>query len=145
MNAAVVGSLLLNADQFVAAMVAKQLGLSGFGPSKAIGVVRNAELVGGVVFHNFCPEDRDIEVSLAFRNSRWALPRTLRALFTYPFETLDCIRISCRVSAKNEQALRFTEGLGWVREGLRRKAHRGEDQVIFGMLRDECRWLGVRQ
>lgn len=137
-----IGSILIGADQAVADLIALQL--PGFAPEKftAIGVVRSGRVVGGVAYHNF--RQRNIEVTAAFDDPRWALPGTLRALFVYPFETLGCVRMTAVIGRKNKRSRRFCEGLGFRLEGVARRAFDGkQDAMIYGLLREECRFLGI--
>ena len=138
-----VGSVLLGADEEVAAWVAQRV--PEFEPQKyvALGVVRGDRFVGGAVFHNF--RKHDIEVVVAFDDPRWALPGTLRALFAYPFVTLGCVRLTALIARKNKRSRRLTEGLGFRLEGVARRAFDGrQDAMIYGMLRDECKFLRER-
>lgn len=140
-----VGSLLLGADQFIAEFVRQRIPQmreagASFGPFTAIGVVRRGVLLGGVVYHNF--RVHDVEVSVAFDRADWCLPKTLRALFEYPFCQLGCVRMTAVTPRSNEHTQAFLEGLGFNLEGVARKAINGrEDAFIYGMLREECRFL----
>lgn len=140
-----VGSLLLGADQFIAEYVRQRIPQmreagASFGPYTAIGVVRRGVLLGGVVYHNF--RTWDVEVSVAFDRADWCLPKTLRGLFSYPFDQLGCVRMTAITPRSNEHTRAFLEGLGFKLEGVARKAVSGrEDAFIFGILREECRFL----
>lgn len=66
----------------------------------------------------------------------------LRVAFRYPFYQLKVRRVTGYVPASNADALRFDLHLGFVQEGLMREAmDTGEDVVVLGMLKRECRWL----
>lgn len=107
-----------------------------------IGIIRGTQLVGGVIYHNWRELDGDIEVSVAFDDPRWCLPQTLRVLFTYPFVTLNCERMTAIIARKNKRSRRLTEGLGFRLEGtVRRAIGRKSDAMLYGMLRSECRFL----
>src|SRR5262245_45794654 len=135
-----VGSILLGDDRAVAALVAAKIPALVLDKFVALGVVRQNRLVGGIVYHNF--RGCDVEVVSAFDDARWALPGTLRALFAYPFETLKCVRITAIVARGNKRARRLCEGLGFRFEGVARRAIDGkQDAIIYGMLRQECRWI----
>jgi RimJ/RimL family protein N-acetyltransferase len=46
------------------------------------------------------------------------------------------------VRVDNIEARRFDENLGFVQEGIiRRGADDGTDMILYGMLKEECRWL----
>ena len=142
------GSLLVGADRLVSDFVRARIPHmrdQHFSPHVAIGVIRNGQLCGGVVFHSLrtCHgKPLDIEMSAAFDDPRWCLPATLRKLFAYPFIQLGCIRMTTITGRKNKRARRIDVGLGFQLEGVARKAIDGkEDAMIYGMLRSDCRFI----
>ena len=51
-------------------------------------------------------------------------------------------RVTARVPVANMRARRLVEGAGFVLEGLVRSAGPdGGDVLIYGMLKEECRWV----
>lgn len=131
-------------DELVASFVAKRAARSerGFGPCVALGHIRHNKLIGGVVFHNYRPEDGDIEMSLAFDRPPTPSRATLRRVFGFPFQQLGLNRITIRIAADNRPVIRLTKGYGFKPEGRLREARAGTDELIYGMLKSECRWLG---
>jgi RimJ/RimL family protein N-acetyltransferase len=141
----IVGSVLYGADAKVCEWVAQRVPvLVGRAPHNtfaALGVVRRDQIAAGVVFHNYRP-GIDMEVSIAADDPAWAHPAILRRLFSYPFNQLGVIRLTCIVGRKNKRCRRFSEGLGWKLEGVVRRAYDGkEDAVLYGMLPSDCRFL----
>lgn len=139
-----VGSVLYGADDVVAAMVAARIPdmADGFGACKALGVVRRGVLIGGVVYYRYHPSDGDIMASFAFDRPDWCYPQTMRALFDYPFGQLGCRRMTVIVARNNKRSRKVCEGFGFKLEGVMRKAMgRRIDAMIYGMLREECRFL----
>jgi hypothetical protein len=99
-----VGSILLNADELVAELVASKIphmqGRS-FGACVALGVIRNDYLIGGVVYHSYV--GHECQVSIAVDRISF-MP--WRALFDYPFNQLGCVRLTALSAAKsNSRAL----------------------------------------
>lgn len=134
------GSVLYNADEFVATYVASRIPNARFNQYVALGVVRRGQFIGGAVFHNYL--GHSIEVAIAFDRPDWSYPGTLRQLFSYPFNELGCVRMNAVISRKNKRSRRFVKGLGFKEEGIARKGFDGvDDAVIYGMLRDECKFL----
>ena len=84
----------------------------------AIGVARDGELIAGVIYHNFIPDYRGLEISMASSSPRWATRRTIRALLSYPFEQLGCRWVLTCTPHKNEAALRVNRALGFVQRGV---------------------------
>ena len=53
-----------------------------------------------------------------------------------------CRRVTGLVHDNNHDARRFDEHLGFKQEGvLRKAAPDGDDMIVYGMLREECRWI----
>jgi RimJ/RimL family protein N-acetyltransferase len=143
MSPIVVGSLLYGADELVGEMVKSRIphmrGLD-WGSFKALGVVRRGQLVGGVVYHHY--RGFDIQIAAAFDAKGWALPGTLRALCAYPFVQLGVRRVTTITGKKNRRARRALTRLGFVLEGVAKRGLDGvEDAMIFGLLREHCKWL----
>jgi RimJ/RimL family protein N-acetyltransferase len=111
-------------------------------PYTAIGQMNTAGvLVGGCVFTNYT--QRDIHGHLAGVGN-WLTRRFLGECFRYIFQTLGCVRATGLVAASNIRAQQFDESLGFKYEGtLRKFLPNDEDCYVYGMLREECRWLNV--
>jgi hypothetical protein len=136
----IVGSILVGADEMVAAMVAARIPNISFGEYTALGVVRKGKLVGGVVYHNYV--EHDIQVSIAVDGAAF-LP--WRGLFSYPFNQLGCRRITAMIGRKNKKSRRICELLGFKLEGVHPKGLDGEqDAMSYGMLKENCRWIKER-
>lgn len=66
--------------------------------------------------------------------------RVLRAIFQALFS--QAVRVTAEVSVNNRAALRTIRRMGFVYEGYCRLGINGnEDAFVFGMLRDDCRFL----
>ncbi len=101
----------------------------------------DGEIIASTVFDTF--SDSSCFVSVAADTSRnWLTRAYLYHCFAYPFIQCDFRRISCVISQSNAASLKFTRACGWAQEGIvRAGGFDGEDAVLFGMLRRECRWL----
>lgn len=136
--------LLYGADAVVAQWVAERIPQmeSGedFGPCVAIGVVaEDSTPLGGVVFNNWQPKFRSIEVSFAASSARWLTRPLISEILTYPFAGLDCRRITAVTPRKAASARRFLEVFGFKREGLVREGFGDDDAVVSGLLWREWR------
>lgn len=108
---------------------------------EAIGLERDGDLLAVVVYNLWSGADIAMHVA-AMPGRRWMTRAFLRAVFRYPFVQLGCRRVTGYVPASNADALRFDRHLGFVEEGRMREAlPTGEDVLVLGMLRRECRWL----
>lgn len=142
----IIGSLLFNADQFVAELVRSRIrGMRDkeWGPYTAIGVIRRGVLLGGVVYHGY--HGHDVQISCAFDKVGWALPGTVRALLAYPFDDLGVKRVTCIVGRKNKKSRKLLDDLGFTLEGVHKRGLDGfEDAFTYGLLKEDCRWIKDR-
>ena len=64
-----------------------------------------------------------------------------RVLQRHLIRELDLHRLQLEIYAFNERALRHAERAGWVREGVRRKAYRRDDEwvdaILFGLVAED--------
>lgn len=76
----------------------------------------------------------------------WCYPEILFHIFNYPFGELGCERVTAPIWSTNRASIQTVEALGFTLEGtLRRAGPKGEDQLLYGMLKTECRWLTTRK
>lgn len=111
---------------------------------EAIGVVRDGQIVGGVLYHNFheiAPGQHDIMMSAAGQPG-WLTKATLKAFFSFPFHDLACVRITTITAKTNRKARNLNERLGFKIEGVLRDGRGvGRDSIAYSMLKRECRWI----
>ncbi|PTW53566.1 hypothetical protein C8N35_11621 [Breoghania corrubedonensis] len=109
--------------------------------AKAIGHARDGELTGVVVFDTFTTTDCLLAVA-SDGGHRFLSRAFIVHVFAYPFLQLGYKRVTSLISADNEPSIRLCSKIGFQREGtMRRASEKGEDLLVFGMLREECRWL----
>jgi L-amino acid N-acyltransferase YncA len=141
--------ILAGADEHVGSWVAARCPDFTFsGPYTTLGLATpQGVLLAGVVFDNYLKAYGSIQMhAAAVPGRRWLTRAFLGECFRYPFEQLDCRRIVGLVRSSNLEARRFDEGLGFVKEGIIREAYpNGDDMIIYGMLRRECRHLKTGQ
>jgi RimJ/RimL family protein N-acetyltransferase len=134
------GEFLIGFDDKIARWVGEQVGIDDFGPCRALGIMRGPELVAGIVYNNF--REANIEATIASVTPRWCSRRVLHAVFWYPFVQLGMIRLTAITESTNESVRAFLCRLGFQEEGVMRRGFRsGADAAVYGMLREECRWL----
>ncbi|MAK54670.1 MAG: hypothetical protein CML17_02255 [Pusillimonas sp.] len=75
---------------------------------------------------------------------RFVTKEFLAWTFKVPFEQWGLTRVTGLVAANNEQALAFDRGLGFVQEGVIRRAFGDVDGILFGMLKEDCRYLTIK-
>ena len=131
--------LIFGADDYLKKWTAKQIGIDGFGPSVAIGVQRDGEIIAAAVYHDL--REGQIEASIAATSRRWASRSVLQTLFAYPFNQVGANRLLVQCSEANEKAMKMNRQLGFTQEGRLRQLYAPHDAVLWGMLKDECQWI----
>lgn len=114
------------------------------GNESTLGVEQDGGLIAGVVFEGYTGSSISIHVA-ALEGRLWLSKEFLFRVFAYPFLQLECNRVTGLVRVDNPKAQKLDEHLGFVREGvMRRGATDGTDYIIYGMLKEECRWLNFK-
>lgn len=113
-----------------------------YSPSAAgIGLKKDGDMIAGVLFDDYNGNNVWMHVA-AEPGARWMNREYLFTCFGYPFNQLQCKRITGWVEASNEKARRFDEHLGFSQEAVLEGAARdGGDVLIYKMMRDDCRFL----
>jgi len=82
----------------------------------------------------------DWHFSVAVERPHSITRRLLKAMFTAVFS--EAVRVTALVEPGNGPALRQVELMGFQPEGFVRRAVEGRrDALLFGMLREDCRYL----
>lgn len=137
-------TVIYGQDERVCKWVADKVSESDFLLARAIGLEEDGELIAGVVYENYTGKNITMHVA-AVPGKRWLNREFLFRSFAYPFLQLGCNRVTGLVKEDNHDARKFDEHLGFKKEGLLRKAcDDGSDLILYGMLKEECRWIGNR-
>lgn len=132
--------LLIGHDYLVARWCGIHLGIRDFGPCAAVGVLdSDKNLVAGAVFNNYRPPN--IEISFVSTSPKWATKGNITGILSYPFR-IGCERITAVVAAENIVTQKFLQRLGFVIEGYHPRALRTGAAITYGLLKEQCRWLG---
>lgn len=108
--------------------------------AEVIGVERDGQLVAVVLFDTFSPTG--CHVHIAAEGRRWFSRSAAAGIFAFPFVQCGHARVTATVPADNREACRLAAMLGFRREGVMREAGTGgEDFIVYGLLRRECRFL----
>jgi RimJ/RimL family protein N-acetyltransferase len=109
-----------------------------WGPCAAIGVADgNEELIAGVVFNNYHPHYKSIEISTASSRKRWLTKSLITGIFAYPFAQLGCQRVTAATPRNAHTARQFLETFGFQPEGIVRLGFGSQDALLFGLLASE--------
>ena len=129
---------------WVQAWVAEMIGKKGpWENCVGMGVLRNRELVGGVVVDDYIPDTR-CSVHCAGVGKKWLNRDFINLVFDYVFNQLKCKVIINQVASTNADSIRFTKHLGFKEVCRIPEGVPGADMVIFAMHRADCRWFNLR-
>lgn len=138
-------TVIYGQDELVRNWVAERVHEDQFSNEVAIGLEEDGQLIAGVVYNLYTGPSISMHVA-AVPGRRWMTRDFLWRAFAYPFVQLNCRRVTGLVREDNLDAQRFDEKLGFVREGLIRSAcEDGQNMILYGMLREECRWLEIKR
>lgn len=116
--------------QFVSDRIPSMYGRP-FGRCTAIGIVEGTEMIAGLVYHNWRPEARVIEISAAALPGRnWMTRETIRQMYEYPFRELNCQMVYMHTSEHNERVLRILSALGHAFVRIPRLLGPDEDSIV---------------
>ena len=137
MSPIIIDGLVFNADDLVAEWVNSACGGGKvFAPYVAIGVVSQKGLIAGAVFHSY--SGQDVTVTAASARPSLRLRSAIRAGLSYAFNQIQVARVSAEIEMENTRMIRLAEGLGFVREGVKRKAApNGKHVGVFGLLKKD--------
>jgi RimJ/RimL family protein N-acetyltransferase len=131
-------------DKEVIAYVGPRVDEDNFGPAIGIGQYKDGKIIAGVVYNLYNGPSICMHVA-GEPGGRWLTRDFLFRAFAYPFIQLGCNRVTGLVRIDNMEARRFDEHLGFKQEGVIRKgASDGTDMILYGMLKEECRWLELK-
>lgn len=112
---------------------------SGWGSDpKAIGYEFDGELKAGVVYTNYSGANVFVTIAADAPLTR----KFLFAIFWCPFEQFGVNHITCAIEASNRRSLKFCMHMGFrLRGKLPESAVNGEDVILMGLLKRDCRFL----
>ena len=114
----------------------------GFGRHTSMGVIRDGEMIAGILYHNYSPETGVIEISGAATDSRWLTRETLQAMFRYPFDEIGCQMVVARHSEHNKRLRRMWRAVGSSEFVIPRLKGRNEAMVVNTLTDDAWRkWI----
>jgi len=105
--------------------------------SNAIGLVRNDEIVAGVIYENYNGRSLMVHIAITGRLT----PTFLKEIFKYPFETCGVNKIIATVSSVNVKSIKLVENMGFTEEGRIRDAAPDGDIILYTMSDKDCRFI----
>lgn len=108
---------------------------------------KNGEPFWVVTMHSFKEKhDCHLELSINLKGllSSDTFKRMGRIIFDYVFKQANLNRCTVNIRASNVPSQRLAKAWGFVYEGTKRKGYEPpkiEDMQIYGLLKEECRWI----
>lgn len=132
--------VLYGHSEFIAAWVKARIKVmkgGSFGPNTALGVMNKGKLIAGVVYHDWQPAFRTIQVSCAAESPRWAMRGIMAEILEYPYRQLGVNRIVSITAGDDERTRRFLEGIGMTLEGVGVEGFGEKDAAFYRLLKRE--------
>jgi RimJ/RimL family protein N-acetyltransferase len=104
-----------------------------------IAVVDESKIMAVVGYSNYNGHDCHMMVA---GNGAWCRKEYLPVFFKYPFIVGGCKRVTCLCRPSNTRSIRLMKRLGFEYEGtLRNYYDDGDDCHVYGLLRDDCKYI----
>lgn len=107
-----------------------------------MGFLQGGELVAGVVYHNWVPENGVIEISSAALRCNWLNKARLSAIFGYPFEQVQCRMVVARIAESNATARRIWRSIGASEYLIPQLRSHTEAEAIYTLSKEQ--WQGSK-
>lgn len=115
--------------------------MEGWDNASMIARVRGLLPVAIVLYNHYSKPDIWMHIA-GEQGTQWCSPEFVRHAFWYPFIELGCGRVTGMLGARTHYHHRLMRHLGFTPEGRIREAlPTGDDFIVYGMLRRECRWI----
>ena len=114
---------------------------ASWGPNyNAMGLVRSGKLVAGLIYNGYEGANVNMHIG-AIVGAKWLNKEFLFAAFDYPFNELGKRRATAFMASTNKRTIKFVKNLGFVYEGTMPHYYVDDDAVVYGLLRENCRFL----
>lgn len=101
------------------------------------------EILGCLLFSDY--DGHNIFVHLALDDPKICQRKNIKLMFDYAFNQCKCSRMTAMCVNGYERNEKLLAGVGFVKEGVVRRTMKvnGEwiDAALYGMLKEECRWV----
>tara|TARA_R110002060_G_scaffold60133_4_gene69870 strand:- start:601 stop:927 length:327 start_codon:yes stop_codon:yes gene_type:complete len=108
-----------------------------------MGIIEDEEILGVILFSDY--DGNNIFIHVALDSPRACQRKIIKLMFDYTFNQAGCGRVTATCDNSNDRIKKLVEGVGFEKEGLMRNAMQIDetyvDTVIYGMLKENCRWV----
>ena len=132
--------LVFDQKEAIGEWVAQQVGQTcEWGSFYALGIVRDGQIIAGVVFNNFNGSNATCHIAAPVFTRM--LPEMVRHSCKYAFEFCGLRRLTGMVPSNEPKILAFDKHLGFEEEFVMKDGAPGADMHVLVMWPDKCRWL----
>lgn len=107
-----------------------------FGNCQGLAVIDGDQLIAGMIYHNWEPDNGVIEISGAGIDKRWLTRATLKAMFQIPFKDWGCQAVVMRVAESDKPLHRMLKAYGFEHYVIPRLRGRNESENVFVLTDD---------
>ena len=132
-------NLIFDQKEKVADYLIKKKAGNIFHNYQAIGVEKDGQLIGGVVYDSYEAGYR-CAMSCAGETG-WLSRKNLQVFFDYPFNQLKVKVITATAISGNTESCRVLEGCGFKEMARIPDASAQGDLIIYAMYREDCKYL----
>jgi RimJ/RimL family protein N-acetyltransferase len=133
-------TLVLDQKEAIGAWVAEQVNhTSSWGSFYALGIMRDGQIIAGVVFNNYNGANATAHIAIA-RQTR-LVHKMIEASFDYAFNFCKLKRLTGMVPSNEPKILAFDKHIGFEEEFVMKDGAPGADMHVLVMWPDKCRWL----
>jgi len=111
-------------------------------PLRGIGYEVDGLMVAGFMFYNHASWNKSVEVGVALETKSPVLRHIMRDVMKYPYQQLQCERVTAYVPKRATKSRKLVEALGFVEEGNMRLGFGTDHCMVYGLLKKdaEARW-----
>lgn len=108
------------------------------GMGRAIGKIKNGEIVAGVVYEDWNGANLTCHIAGV---GQWADRNFLAIIFDYPFNQIGAKRITAPICSSNTKSIDLVRKMGFNQENKLQGATPKGDLLLFSMFKNECKYL----
>ncbi len=108
--------------------------------ASALGLVRNGEIVAGVIYENW--NGKSLMAHMVVEGA--LTPAFIASIFDYAYRICGVAKVICPVAVTNKRSARLVEHMGFTAEATLTDCHPDGDLVLYTLRATDCRFLEGR-
>lgn len=109
--------------------------------SLALAILDRTEKIRGVIIYNMFMQHGCCAHIATDGRRDWATRGMLYGMFAFPFVQMKLDRVTLPIANKNIEAQVLALKLGFKFEGRLRNGLGDDDEILMGMIREDCIWI----